>query len=54
MVMVSLLAAPQIIFEIIYETLNIENENENENESLLIPVVQHDIYHRIKIRSILD
>ena len=25
----------------------IENENENENESLLIPAVQHDIYHRI-------
>ena len=23
------------------------NENENENESLLIPAVQHDIYHRI-------
>ena len=31
-----------------------ENENGNENESLLIPAVQHDIYNRIKIRSILD
>ena len=28
------------------ETL-VHFENENENESLLIPAVQHDIYHRI-------
>ena len=25
--------------------------NENENESLLIPAVQHDIYHRINFKN---
>ena len=28
--------------------------NENENESLLIPAVQHDIYHRINFKNKID
>ena len=31
-----------------------ENENENENKSLLIPAVQHDIYHRINFKNKID
>ena len=29
-------------------------EDEDENESLLIPAVQHDIYHRIKFKNKID
>ena len=28
--------------------------NENENESLLIPAVQHVIYHRINLKNKID
>ena len=30
------------------------NENENENESLLIPAVQHVMYHRINFKNKID
>ena len=28
--------------------------NENENENLLIPAVQHDVYHRITFKNKID
>ena len=28
--------------------------NENENESLLIPALQHDIYHLINLKNKID
>ena len=41
----------KLSFVVIYNQLI---SNENENESLLIPAVQHDIYHCINVKNKID